>query len=100
MVAIGRGLMADPKLLLLDEPSLGLAPFLVQEIFHIIQELRREGRTVLLVEQNALGALTISDRAYVIENGRMSASGSAATLLRNENVRRAFLGQDVGMEPA
>lgn len=95
MVAIGRGLMADPKLMLLDEPSLGLAPLLVREIFHIVEELRNQGRTVLLVEQNAIGALTISDRAYVIENGRMSASGSADALLQNENVRRAFLGQDV-----
>jgi branched-chain amino acid transport system ATP-binding protein len=98
MVAIGRGLMADPKLLLLDEPSLGLAPLLVQEIFHIIQELRTRGRTVLLVEQNALGALTISDRAYVIVNGRISVSGKAEALLQDENVRRAFLGQDVGTQ--
>lgn len=96
MVAIGRGLMADPKLLLLDEPSLGLAPLLVREIFRIVEELQREGRTILLVEQNALGALTISQRAYVIENGLISASGEAEALMHNENVRRAFLGQDVG----
>jgi len=95
MVAIGRGLMADPRLLLLDEPSLGLAPLVVREIFGIIQELRREGRTILLVEQNALGALTISDRAYVIENGQVTVSGPAVELMQDEKVRRAFLGQDV-----
>jgi len=95
MVAMGRGLMADPKLLLLDEPSLGLAPLLVQEIFRIIVELQREGRTILLVEQNALGALAISHRAYVIENGRITTSGPPAELMRNEQVRQAFLGQDV-----
>jgi branched-chain amino acid transport system ATP-binding protein len=97
MVAIGRGLMADPSLLLLDEPSLGLAPLIVREIFRIIQELQREGRTILLVEQNALGALTISHRAYVIENGRITVSGQADVLMHDENVRRAFLGQDVAI---
>ena len=95
MVAIGRGLMAAPRLLLLDEPSLGLAPLVVQEIFHIIQELRKEGRTIFLVEQNAVGALAISDRAYVIENGSLAASGPAAALMQDGKVRRAFLGQDV-----
>ncbi len=95
MVAIGRGLMAAPRLLLLDEPSLGLAPLVVQEIFHIIQELRKEGRTIFLVEQNAIGALAISDRAYVIENGSLAASGPAAALMQDGKVRRAFLGQDV-----
>jgi branched-chain amino acid transport system ATP-binding protein len=95
MVAIGRGLMSDPRLLLLDEPSLGLAPLIVQQIFRIIQELQQEGRTILLVEQNALGALTISDRGYVLETGRLTVSGPADALIQDENVRRAFLGQDV-----
>ncbi|MBI4966184.1 MAG: ABC transporter ATP-binding protein [Desulfomonile tiedjei] len=97
MVAIGRGLMADPSLLLLDEPSLGLAPLVVREIFRIIKELRNEGRTILLVEQNALAALKISQRAYVIENGRISASGPPDLMMKDERVRRAFLGQDVTM---
>jgi branched-chain amino acid transport system ATP-binding protein len=95
MVAIGRGLMSDPRLLLLDEPSLGLAPLIVREIFRIIQELQREGRTILLVEQNALGALTISQRAYVLESGSVTTSGPAAVLIQDAEVRRAFLGQDV-----
>ena len=95
MVAIGRGLMADPSLLLLDEPSLGLAPLVVREIFRIIGELRNEGRTILLVEQNALAALKVSQRAYVIENGRISAGGPADVLMEDDKVRRAFLGQDV-----
>ncbi|MEI7449541.1 MAG: ABC transporter ATP-binding protein [Desulfomonile sp.] len=95
MVAIGRGLMSDPHLLLLDEPSLGLAPMLVREIFRIIQELQREGRTILLVEQNALGALGISDRGYVLENGRVTLTGAAGFLIDHGHVRQAFLGQDV-----
>jgi branched-chain amino acid transport system ATP-binding protein len=95
MVAIGRGLMANPRLLLLDEPSLGLAPLMVREIFRTIRELQQEGRTILLVEQNALGALAISHRAYVLETGRVTLSGSAEALLEDERVCRAFLGQDV-----
>lgn len=95
MLAMGRGLMADPKLLLLDEPSLGLAPMIVREIFRIIKELKEEGRTILLVEQNARGALNISQRGYVIETGRISFSGSAGDLLEDGEVRRAFLGQDI-----
>jgi branched-chain amino acid transport system ATP-binding protein len=95
MVALGRGLMSNPTLLLLDEPSLGLAPLVVREIFRIVQELRKEGRTILLVEQNALGALTISNRAYVLENGLLTAHGPSDVLIRDEKVRRAFLGQDV-----
>jgi len=95
MVALGRGLMAAPQLLLLDEPSLGLAPLVVQEIFRILKELQQEGCTILLVEQNALGALTISDRAYVLESGRVTASGPSAVLIEDDGVRRAFLGQDV-----
>ena len=95
MLAIGRGLMADPKLLLLDEPSLGLAPLIVQEIFRIIRSLQEEDRTILLVEQNARGALQISQRGYVIETGRITVNGPAADLLQDEGIRRAFLGQDV-----
>jgi branched-chain amino acid transport system ATP-binding protein len=95
MVAIGRGLMAAPSLLLLDEPSLGLAPLVVREIFRIIGELRNEGRTILLVEQNALAALKVSQRGYVIENGRISAGGPADLLMKDDKVRRAFLGQDI-----
>jgi branched-chain amino acid transport system ATP-binding protein len=98
MVAIGRGLMSNPKLLLLDEPSLGLAPLIVQEIFRILQELQKEGRTILLVEQNALAALAISHRGYVLENGRITITGDAADLMASDNVRQAFLGQDVQEE--
>lgn len=98
MVAIGRGLMADPHMLLLDEPSLGLAPLIVREIFRIIEELRQEGRTILLVEQNALGALSISHRAYVIETGRVTLSGEASDLMKEEGVRRAFLGEGATTE--
>ena len=96
MVAMGRGLMASPRLLLLDEPSLGLAPLVVREIFRIIRELQQEGCTILLVEQNAKSALAISDRAYVIENGSITAGGPAEVIAQDETVRRAFLGQDVG----
>lgn len=95
MLAIGRGLMADPRLLLLDEPSLGLAPLIVQEIFHIIKRLKEDGRTILLVEQNARGALQISQRGYVLETGSMTTSGPAEALLQDGGVRQAFLGQDV-----
>ncbi len=96
MVAIGRGLMANPRLLLLDEPSLGLAPLMVREIFSIIRQLQKEGRTILLVEQNALAALAISTRAYILETGRITVTGPAAALKEDERVRFAFLGQDVG----
>lgn len=99
MVAIGRGLMADPRVLLLDEPSLGLAPLIVREIFKIIEELCQEGRTILLVEQNALGALAISHRAYVLETGRVTLSGEASALMKDEGVRCAFLGQGAGDAP-
>jgi branched-chain amino acid transport system ATP-binding protein len=95
MLAIGRGLMANPKLLLLDEPSLGLAPMIVKEIFHIIKELKEEGRTILLVEQNARGALHISQRGYLIETGCITTGGSTEVLLQDEGVRQAFLGQDL-----
>ncbi len=93
MLAIGRALMANPGILLLDEPSLGLAPIMVSKIFRTIQEINREGVTVLLVEQNARAALKLSHRGYVIENGRISLSGSGADLLHNEKVRHAYLGE-------
>jgi len=96
MLAIGRGLMAKPRLLLLDEPSLGLAPLLVQEILTVIKRLKDEGTTILLVEQNARAALKISDRAYVMENGRIRIQGKAADLLENEEVKKAYLGQELG----
>lgn len=94
MLSIARALMADPKLLLLDEPSLGLAPLMVQEIFRVIQDLRAKGATILLVEQNAVASLQISDRGYVIESGRIILSGESAELLENEEVQRAFLGKE------
>jgi len=94
MLAIGRGLMAEPRLLILDEPSLGLAPLLVQQIFQTIQEINRQGTVVLLVEQNANLALRMADRAYVLEAGRIVLEGSGADLLANDAVRRAYLGED------
>ncbi|HLF01461.1 MAG TPA: ABC transporter ATP-binding protein [Anaerolineales bacterium] len=93
MLAVGRGLMARPKLMLLDEPSLGLAPLIVQEIFRILADLRREGTTILLVEQNARAALKLADRGYVLENGRVVMSGSASELAADENLQRAYLGR-------
>jgi branched-chain amino acid transport system ATP-binding protein len=92
MLAIGRGLMARPKVLLLDEPSLGLAPLLIREIFTTIQKLRAEGVTILLVEQNARAALAIADRGYVLETGQIVLSASADSLLCNADVQRAYLG--------
>jgi branched-chain amino acid transport system ATP-binding protein len=92
MLAIGRGLMARPKLLLLDEPSLGLAPILVQEIFSIIKQISKRGTTILLVEQNASMALDVSDYAYVLETGEVSARGTASEMKRNDEVRRSYLG--------
>ena len=92
MVAIARGLMAAPRLLLLDEPSLGLAPKVTEEVFARIQDIRKRGVTVLIVEQNVVDALTISDRAYVIENGRVVMQNTAQNLLHDENVRAAYLG--------
>ncbi|MDD2459059.1 MAG: ABC transporter ATP-binding protein [Eubacteriales bacterium] len=92
MLAIGRALMSKPKLLLMDEPSMGLSPILVQEIFKIIRDVRDTGTTVLLVEQNAQEALKIADRAYVLETGTVAAQGPAAELLGNDEVRRAYLG--------
>nr|WP_216366436.1 ABC transporter ATP-binding protein [Geobacillus sp. BMUD] len=92
MLAIGRALMARPKLLLLDEPSMGLAPLLVKTIFRIIQEINESGTTILLVEQNAHMALSIADRAYVLESGRVVLSGTAAELQASEQVKQAYLG--------
>lgn len=92
MLAMGRALMARPKLLLLDEPSMGLAPLLVKTIFQIIEEINREGTTILLVEQNANMALSIAHRAYVIETGRVVLSGTAAELQASEQVKQAYLG--------
>jgi branched-chain amino acid transport system ATP-binding protein len=92
MLAIARGLMANPKLLLLDEPSLGLSPLLVRNIFDIIKEINRQGTTILLVEQNVYQSLHISSRAYVLETGRVVLSGTGAELLDNAHVKKAFLG--------
>jgi len=93
MVAIGRALMSHPTLLLLDEPSLGLAPLVTQAIFDALGELNREGLTILLVEQNAHLALSCSSRGYVLETGRVLLTGSAAELLQDARVREAYLGQ-------
>jgi branched-chain amino acid transport system ATP-binding protein len=92
MVAIGRGLMADPKLLMLDEPSLGLAPLMVEEVFRVIRQINAAGVTVLLVEQNTQHALAIASRGYVLEAGRVVLSGSGQELLANPDVRKAYLG--------
>ena len=92
MLAMGRALMARPKLILLDEPSMGLAPILVDQIFSIIGGLKRQGITVLLVEQNAYAALAIADRGYVLETGRISHSGTGRNLLNDSRVRSAYLG--------
>jgi branched-chain amino acid transport system ATP-binding protein len=92
MLAIGRALMSKPRLLLLDEPSLGLAPIIIQQIFDIIEQLRRDGVTVFLVEQNANQALKVADRAYVLENGRVVMTGTGAELLVDPKVRDAYLG--------
>ena len=94
MLAVGRALMSRPKLMMLDEPSLGLAPLVVQDIFSIIREINRQGVTVLLVEQNANMALKIADQAYVLETGNITMSGTGAELLVNEKVREAYLGKN------
>lgn len=92
MLAVGRALMSDPRIILMDEPSMGLSPLLVQEIFAIIREVNRQGITILLVEQNAKMALKTADRAYVLETGRIKLSGDARELLRNDEVKKAYLG--------
>ena len=94
MLAIGRALMTRPQILLLDEPSLGLSPLLVQQIFAIIQDINAQGMTILLVEQNALQALSIANRGYVLQTGRVVLSGSSNELSTNETVRKAYLGED------
>ncbi|HHX28633.1 MAG: ABC transporter ATP-binding protein [Bacillota bacterium] len=93
MLALGRALMADPKMLLMDEPSLGLAPVLVQEIFALIERIHRQGKTLLLIEQNARAALTVADYAYVLETGRIAMEGTGTELLANDEVRRIYLGE-------
>ncbi|NCY11875.1 MAG: ABC transporter ATP-binding protein, partial [Burkholderiaceae bacterium] len=95
MVAIARAMMARPKLLLLDEPSMGLAPLMVETIFGVIQNLNQHGMTILLVEQNARLALSMADRAYVLESGVITLSGTANELLNDDRVREAYLGVDV-----
>ena len=92
MLAMGRALMSHPKTILMDEPSMGLSPKLVKEIFSIIRKLHEQGITILLVEQNAKMALSIADRAYVLETGRITMEGDAKELLNNEQVRKAYLG--------
>ena len=92
MCAIGRGLMSGPRLLLLDEPSAGLAPVIVQQVFDLVRRIAREGITVLIVEQNVQQVLKIVDRAYLLETGRIRGSGSAADMLASENIRKAYIG--------
>ena len=92
MLAMGRALMSKPKLLMLDEPSMGLAPILVQQIFDIIKELHNAGTTILLVEQNAEMALNIADRAYVLESGRIKLSGTGKELAQSDEIKKAYLG--------
>ena len=92
MLAIGRALMSRPKLLMLDEPSMGLAPILVEQIFEIIQSLHKSGTTILLVEQNAQMALSVADRAYVMETGAISLSGTGRELAESDQVKKAYLG--------
>ena len=92
MLAMGRALMSNPRIILMDEPSMGLSPLLVSEIFDIIKVISEGGTTVLLVEQNAQKALSIADRAYVLETGNISLSGKASDLINDESVRKAYLG--------
>ncbi len=95
MLAMGRAIMAKPKLLLLDEPSMGLAPLMVQTIFQVIDDINKEGTTILLVEQNANMALSVANRAYVIETGRVTISGTANELQASEEIKLAYLGGHV-----
>ena len=94
MLAMGRALMSKPKLMMLDEPSMGLAPILVEQIFDIVKELNAAGTTILLVEQNARMALSVADRAYVLETGRITMSGNAHELAEDDRVRKAYLGEE------
>ena len=93
MLAIGRGLMSDPKMLLLDEPSLGLAPIVVDAVFDVIIQLNRQGYTILLVEQNAYRSLEVANYAYVLETGRMTLEGEASQLIDHPHVKKAYLGR-------
>ena len=93
MLAMGRALMSNPKIILMDEPSMGLSPIFVSEIFNIIEELKQQGTTILLVEQNAKKALSISDRAYVLETGNIVLEGESKDLLNNESIKKAYLGE-------
>lgn len=93
MLAVGRALMGQPSIILMDEPSMGLSPLLVEEVFSIIEEIHKAGITVMLNEQNARMALAIADRAYVLETGKITISGKARDLLQDERIRRAYLGQ-------
>jgi len=95
MLAVGRALLARPKLLMMDEPSLGLAPLIVKDIFNIIKEIREQGVTILLIEQNANVALKIADRGYVLETGRITIEGTGKELLNNEEIKKAYLGESV-----
>jgi branched-chain amino acid transport system ATP-binding protein len=92
MVAIGRGLMAEPKLLILDEPSLGLSPLLVEQMFDLIKQINDGGLSIVLVEQNVMQSLNLADRAYVIEDGRVTLSGQAAELIENAELKKSYLG--------
>ncbi len=92
MLAIGRSLMAEPRLLILDEPSLGLSPILVEEMFGLVRQLHSDGLSIFLVEQNVVQSLEIADRAYVLENGKVAMQGNAVTLLQDEDLRRSYLG--------
>ena len=92
MVAIGRALMSKPSLLMLDEPSLGLAPKMVEHIFNVLVDINKRGTTILLIEQNAQIALQVADRGYVMETGKISLEGKAAELMENEHVKKAYLG--------
>ena len=93
MLAMGRALMSNPKIILMDEPSMGLSPLFVTEVFKIIEEIKASGTTVLLVEQNAKKALAIADRAYVLETGKIVLSGDAKELMNDESVKKAYLGE-------
>ena len=92
MLAIGRGLMMNPELIMLDEPSMGLAPIIVEDIFGLILKIRDTGKTILLIEQNASMALSIADRAYVLETGKITMEGKGSDLLNDENVKKVYLG--------
>lgn len=98
MLAVGRALMSRPKLLMMDEPSLGLAPLIVKEIFNIIEEINRQGVTILLIEQNANVSLKIAHKAYVMETGDITLEGTGNDLLRNEEVKKAYLGESVSVQ--